>query len=351
LAFAGRQAELLTAAGAPPATLSAAELAVRDNTVGLVAYLARSTQIAATPADAAALFAALPLERQLPWLSRVLQRDLQSAGNASALAAGEAFDAANSLAYVSLDTLFPLAQRGDGGRSDAGNIVMPTSRVRTSQAAGITLLAPTGGINAGEVVPGAVAKKPSELGVVTVSGGDIFAAVRDNFEVNQSRVFTLGRGDILLWASDGNVDAGRGAKTVSGAPAPVLRLDADGNLVLDTSGSFSGSGIATLDAGSAVSLFAPRGEVNAGEAGISSAGNITIAAARVVGADNIAVGGGYAGTRAEAPAAGATAGLAGLGQAATSAANAGPANDDDERKKRKRRRNVFLDFLGFGSGD
>ena len=351
LAFAGRQAELLTAAGAPPATLSAAELAVRDNTVGLVAYLARSTQIAATPADAAALFAALPLERQLPWLSRVLQRDLQSAGNASALAAGEAFDAANSLAYVSLDALFPTRFRGDGGRTDSGDILMPTSQVRTGQAAGIALLAPTGGINAGEVVPGAVVKKAGELGVVTVAGGDIFAAVRDNFEVNQSRVFTLGRGDILLWASDGNVDAGRGAKTVSGAPAPVLRLDADGNLVLDTSGSFSGSGIATLDAGSAVSLFAPRGEVNAGEAGISSAGNITIAAARVVGADNIAVGGGYAGTRAEAPAAGATAGLAGLGQAATSAANAGPANDDDERKKRKRRRNVFLDFLGFGSGD
>jgi hypothetical protein len=94
--------------------------------------------------------------------------------------------------------------------------------------------------------------------VVTVAGGDILAVVRDNFEVNQSRVFTLARGDILMWASDGNVDAGRGAKTVSGAPAPVLRLDANGNLVLDTSGSFSGSGIATLDENSAVGLFAPR---------------------------------------------------------------------------------------------
>ena len=324
---------------------------LRNNAVGLVAYLARTTQLTATPETAAAALALLPRERQLPWLAQVLRADLQSAGTTSAATSGETFDAANALGYLSLDALFPLAQRGDGGRADAGNIVMPTSRVRTSQAAGITLLAPTGGINAGEVVPGAVAKTPSELGVVTVSGGDIFAAVRDNFEVNQSRVFTLARGDILLWSSDGNVDAGRGAKTVSGAPAPVLRLDANGNLVLDTSGSFSGSGIATLDAGSAVALFAPRGEVNAGEAGISAAGNITIAAARVVGADNIAVGGGYEGTRAEAPVAGATAGLSSLGQSATTAAQSAAASNDDDPRKKRKRRNVLLDFLGFGSGD
>jgi hypothetical protein len=40
-----------------------------------------------------------------------------------------------------------------------------------------------------------------------------------------------------------------------------------------------------------VDLIAPRGEVNAGDAGIRVAGNLTIAALRVVGADNIQVGG------------------------------------------------------------
>jgi hypothetical protein len=287
----------------------------------------------------------------------MLSADLAIAGAGSAAVGGEAFDAANAVGYLSLDALFPLAKsdkggRGDGGRTDTGNIAMPTSQVRTSQDSGITLLAPTGGVNAGEVVPGAVVKKPSELGVVTVAGGDILAVVRDNFEVNQSRVFTLARGDILMWASDGNVDAGRGAKTVSGAPAPVLRLDANGNLVLDTSGSFSGSGIATLDAGSAVGLFAPRGEVNAGEAGISAAGNITIAAARVVGADNIAAGGAKVGAPAPSTG-GATASLSSLGQAAATAAaaSANAAEEEDDPRKQRRRRNVLLDFLGFGSGD
>jgi hypothetical protein len=333
------------------------EQRLRNNAVGLAAYLARTAQVDTTPAGAAAALAAQPLERQLPWLAQVLRADLLNAGTASATVAGEAFDAANAVGYLSLDALFPLATdkaggRGDGSRSDTGNILMPTSQVRTSQDSGITLLTPTGGVNAGEVVPGAVVKKPSELGVVTVAGGDILAVVRDNFEVNQSRVFTLARGDILMWASDGNVDAGRGAKTVSGAPAPVLRLDANGNLVLDTSGSFSGSGIATLDEGSAVGLFAPRGEVNAGEAGISAAGNITIAAARVVGADNIAVGGGITSTGNDAPAAGATAALSSLGQAATTAGATAPAaEEDDDRRKQRRRRNVLLDFLGFGSGD
>jgi hypothetical protein len=313
----------------------------------LSAYLQRVTGEATAGAQALQALRELPPERQLPWLAAVLRNDLAAAGAAAAEAgAGTGFDAAYAPAYQSLHTLFPLAGRGTGDASDAGDIVTPTSQIRTAQSGAINLLAPSGGVNAGALVPGAVTKKANELGIVTVAGGGIFAAVRDNFEVNQSRVFTLAQGDILLWASDGNVDAGRGAKTVTGAPAPVLRLDEDGNLVLDTSGSFSGSGIAALDAGSSVGLFAPRGEVNAGEAGISAAGNLTIGAAKVVGGDNITA------VRSNVPqpsdSGGATASLASLGSAATAAASNATPSDDDERKKR-RRRNLFLDFLGFGS--
>jgi hypothetical protein len=334
----------------------AAQLATRPSTDalavnarGLAAYLQRvSGQVVQGAAGLQAL-RDLPLERQLPWLAAVLRSDLDAAGQRAVDAgAGTGFDAAYAPAYQALHTLFPLASRGAGDAADVGNIVTPTSQIRSAQTAGITLLAPTGGINAGALVPGAVTKKANELGIVTVAGGGIFAAVRDNFEVNQSRVFTLAQGDILLWSSDGNVDAGRGAKTVTGAPAPVLRLDEDGNLVLDTSGSFSGSGIAALDQDSSVGLFAPRGEVNAGEAGISAAGNLTIGAARVVGADNIAAGGG---SNVPAPDAsgGGTAALASLGSSATAAAaTATPGSGDDERKKRRRRK-LFLDFLGFGS--
>jgi hypothetical protein len=315
-------------------------------------YVARVSGLDVPPPQAATAVAALPRERQLPLLAGALRADLLEAGQSASGLGGEAFDAANAAGYHSLDMLFPLAARGDGSAADAGSIRTPTSQVRTVQTAPITLLAPTGGVNAGELVPGLVTKRPGELGIVTVAGGDIFAAVRDSFEVNQSRVFTLAAGDILLWASDGNVDAGRGAKTVTGAPAPQLRLDANGNLVLDTSGSFAGSGIATLDAASAVSLFAPRGEVNAGEAGISAAGNITIAAARVVGADNIAAGGSFAGAPV-VPAAGggALSALAGATNAATAAAASATADDEEDRRRRERRRQLILDFLGFGAGE
>jgi hypothetical protein len=40
-----------------------------------------------------------------------------------------------------------------------------------------------------------------------------------------------------------------------------------------------------------IDLIAPNGEINAGDAGIGAAGNINVAAPRVVGADNIQVGG------------------------------------------------------------
>ena len=327
--------------------------ALLEHSRGLDAYLAR-VGAASAGSSALATFQALPAERQLPWLAEVLRLDLVAAGEAAAGAgtgasAGAGFDAAYANAYQALDLLFPQSARP--GLASLGDIVLPTSQIRTAQAAGITLLAPGGGINAGALVPGAITKKPNELGIVTVAGGAILAAVRDNFEVNQSRVFTLAAGDIALWSSEGNVDAGRGAKTVTGAPAPVLRLDADGNLVLDTSGAFSGSGIAALSAEANVGLFAPRGEVNAGEAGIRSAGNLTVAAAQVRGADNIAVSGqtsGDTGVTAVAT----TAALAATSQTAgaATAATASP-SDDDERRQRRRRRNLFLDFLGFGSGD
>lgn len=329
-------------------TLDASQVPL-EHARGLDAYLLR---IGARPGAGSALaaFQALPAERQLPWLAEVLRSDLVAAGEAAAgSGAGAGFDAAYAHAYQAMDLLFPQAARP--GTGSGGDIVLPTSQIRTAQAAGITLLAPGGGVNAGALVPGAVSKKANELGIVTVAGGAIVAAVRDDFAVNQSRVFTLEAGDIVLWSSEGNVDAGRGAKTVTGAPAPVLRLDADGNLVLDTSGAFSGSGIAALDATSSVGLFAPRGEVNAGEAGIRSAGNLTVAAAQVRGADNIAVSGQTSGDTGVA-AVGATASLAATAQGAGAAvaATATPSDDDDQRRKR-RRRNLFLDFLGFGSAD
>jgi multidrug efflux pump subunit AcrA (membrane-fusion protein) len=98
-------------------------------------------------------------------------------------------------------------------------------------------------------------------------------------------VFTLGGGDITMVSQYGNIDAGRGSKTASSAPPPLLTTDEKtGNTKIDISGSISGSGIATLKTSdkqpaSDVVALAPRGIFDAGDAGVRSTGKVQIEAA------------------------------------------------------------------------
>jgi hypothetical protein len=143
-------------------------------------------------------------------------------------------------------------------------------------------------------VAGTLNKPATDLGIVSIRGGVIDAFVRNNFQVNQSRVFTLGGSDLMLYSALTNIDAGRGAKTSAATPPPVLRIR-NGQITYDYSAAVSGSGIAALTATGGepgtVDLFAPYGVIDAGEAGIRSAGNINLGAVRVIGADNIKAGG------------------------------------------------------------
>ena len=303
----------------------------------------------AAPAGLAAAlqaFQALPAEQQLLLTAPVLADELRAAGRSAAAApAGDARTSAYVRGYTALAAVFP-------GVRSAGSIDMTASQIKTQQGGDITLLTPGGGVSAGALVGGGSGRADSQ-GIVTVAGGSISAAVRDDFAVNQSRVFTLGQGDVLLWSSEGNLDAGKGAKTVRGAPKPVYGLDANGRVTVDTSGSFTGSGIAVLDAASTLDLYAPKGEINAGEAGIKSAGAATLGAERFAGLDNVKFTGPAVGVPPPPPSVGATAGLAAIAQSAasTSPRDASSSDDDDERRKKKKRRNLLLDFLGFGQGD
>lgn len=286
-------------------------------------------------------FEALPSERQAVWLNRVLVDEVRHYGREASVLGGAERDAAYARGYLSLDALFPVAAAG------GGDIRLPTSQIRTVQQGDITLLAPRGGVNAG-ALGGSTGVRAADLGVLTVAGGDIAAIVGQSFEVNQSRVFTLKQGGILIWASEGNIDAGRGAKTVTGAPPPTLVLDSQGRLVLDTSGSFSGSGIAVLDANSALDLYAPQGEINAGEAGIRSVGQAFFATLAFRGADDIKVGAGSTGGP-PVVAAPSTAGLSAQASATAAGTRSDSDDEDEKRKRRRARRNLLLDFLGFGS--
>ncbi|PPD52350.1 MAG: hypothetical protein CTY10_09520, partial [Methylotenera sp.] len=178
--------------------------------------------------------------------------------------------------------------------SNPGDLSLFYSQIRSESGGAIEILVPGGLINAGLAVASDIAKPDSELGIVTLRGGDLLGFVRDDFLVNQSRVFTLGGSDLLLYSALGSIDAGRGAKTASSTPPPLITIQ-NGQVTFDFSGAVTGSGIAALTSTGGVpgraSLFAPYGEINAGEAGIRSAGDIDLGARVIIGADNIKVGG------------------------------------------------------------
>ena len=184
-----------------------------------------------------------------------------------------------------------LAQMG-GGFTANGNISLIFSQIKTERGGSIEMLVPGGGVNVGLATPpGGFRKGPDELGIISVKGGDVNALVRNDFQVNQSRVFTLEGGNILLWSSAGNIDAGRGAKTAISVPPPVLRVDDQGNLVVEFPGAATGSGIGVLLTNPSVvpgdvDLIAPVGAVDAGDAGVRAAGNLIVAARIVLNAAN-----------------------------------------------------------------
>jgi hypothetical protein len=184
------------------------------------------------------------------------------------------------------------------GTQAHGNISLIYSQIRTLAQGNIALLAPNGGLDVGLAnnPAGIQVKDATKLGVVTQASGSVAAVTARDINVNASRIFTVGGGDITLWSSFGNIDAGKGAKSVVLVPPPVFTIDDQGQVNIVTSGATNGSGIGALLTAPGqipgnVSLIAPVGVVDAGDAGIRAAGNLNIAAASVLNASNIQVGG------------------------------------------------------------
>jgi len=209
--------------------------------------------------------------------------------------------------YAAMELVFPgiSTQDADGNFTGyEGSINLFASRINTARGGDISFLVPGGGMvvglaNTPSVLTTLGVDSPGPLGVVASSTGDISGATRDDMLVNQSRILTVGGGDILLWSSEGDLDAGKGKKTATTVPPPVIRVAADGTVTQELQGAASGSGIGALSTNGVtagdVDLIAPKGTVNAGDAGIR-AGNLNIAAQVVLGADNISVSGTSTGT-------------------------------------------------------
>jgi hypothetical protein len=252
-------------------------------------------------------FKALSVEDRRPFIQQVLFAELLAGGLDDT---DQGFDA--------IETLFPVE---DGYSGDLKSYL---SRITTLDGGNINLVVPGGLVNAGVASSGSISKSPDQLGIVTQGLGNISGFVDGDFLVNSSRVFALNGGDVLIWSSEGDIDAGRGPRAALVIPPPRISFDAQGNLVIEFPPSISGSGIRTAvttegrEPGD-VYLFAPSGVVDAGDAGIFSAGNVTVVATQVIGADNIVAGGVSVGVPVQG---GIGVSVAGASSASSSAANA-----------------------------
>lgn len=198
------------------------------------------------------------------------------------------------------------------GQPHQGDITLYNARISSATNTGgtggnLNLLAPNGNINVG--LP--TASSGRNIGIYTTAGGAINAYLNGDMNVNLSKVATFQGGDILLYTSGAGstLDAGRGSRSArtSSPPRLVAELKADGTptgkLLLLPPLDVSGSGIRTVsydpdgfgplqqpDPGK-VYLLAPSGTIDAGEAGVSSASGLVVAALVVKNGDNFSAGG------------------------------------------------------------
>jgi len=305
----------------------------------LISYVQQRTgQSGLDFAAAAAAFRELPRTEQLPLLIEVFFAQLVKSGEEANSDPKIGF----TRGFAAIDALFPGSRPAQDQPPNpyAGDLKLSFSRIYTLDGGSISLLVPGGLVNVGLANPPAnlaqlgLARDPSQLGIVTEKAGAVRIFSQDDVLVNQSRVFTLFGGDITIWSTKGNIDAGRGAKSAISAPPPTVLVDPSGNVTIDFSAAVAGSGIRTILTGDGikpgnVSLMAPAGFVNAGDAGIGSAGNLNIAAQSVIGLDNIQVGGTSTGVPPEASGLGASlSGVSGAASSSTNAAGAAVMNRD-----------------------
>ncbi|MEW6677412.1 MAG: filamentous hemagglutinin family protein [Pseudomonadota bacterium] len=308
LALADYLATYIDPLGTGPAALagdSGALTAYRADMAAQVgAYMRRLTGNGSL-SDAQALtdFLALDSGRQTVFVGRHLSSELEAAADAY-FASGNEADYARG--YAAIETLFPGA---DGNASPyLGDVNLFRSSIKTVRNASIDLLAPGGMVNAG--LPGA----GSGGGIVTERGGAIRSVSDAGFLVNQSKVITQYASDISVWVSNGDIDAGRGSQTAVSVPQKTVVVDEDGFVTVEYKGVATGSGIRaqTYDpdgpvgpltapplTGVSVALLAPRGVLNAGEAGIA-AGQLKVIAQEVLGKENIKVEGSASGVTLDA---------------------------------------------------
>jgi len=256
--------------------------------------------------DAAkAWFQGLDPVKKAPLASRIMFAELKVGGRE---AVGSSAQTDPSLTrngdptrgYAAIGKLFPGAQRKPGEAKAAGearwfgDLIMTNSQIRTDGGGDVEILTPGGMVQLATL--GITNTSPSNSGVLTQDGGSVYALTYDDYVVNQSRTMTADGGDIMIWSSFGDIDAGKGRKTSLSIPPIIFPLDKNGITRIERSGLPNGAGIATLNQvdgtlGGDVDLYAFNGIVNAGDAGIRASRDLFVGAQEIRGLDNITVGG------------------------------------------------------------
>ncbi len=241
----------------------------------------------------------------------------------------------------------------------SGDIQTRTRSIRTLSGGAVSVAAPLGGLTMAANLP-----TPSDVppGIVTDAGGGIDIFLNNDLDIGATRVFTLRGGDLTIWSTEGDIAAGTAAKTVVSAPPTRVSIDAtSGDVLADLGGLATGGGIGVLASVAgvepgAVFLIAPSGTIDAGDAGIRSTGDITLAATDVLNADNVSAGGTSTGVPA-APTVAAP-NIGGLSSAASStAATSSAANQVSDQARptptpeEETPSVIEVEVLGYGGGE
>jgi hypothetical protein len=262
----------------------------------LLVYMGNLEGSTLTPTEALADFERLSAAKQLPFIAGVYFDEIK--------AGGELYAATNKVgynrSYKAIETLFPGSSVSAGMPTTAYNGTLSLyhdARIRTEQSGDINVMVPGGGVVLGietDIPNLAGQTDTAEPGLITMEGGSINIVADQSVVVAQSRIFTELGGDILIWSSHGDINAGKGKQTsvVTRSPNTLYNLYADMTEIPAT--PQTGAGIATLVGVTGVppgnvDLFAPNGIIDAGEAGIRASGNLTVAALEILHVQNIQV--------------------------------------------------------------